>query len=248
MCTSFRKRDGHSRKVGFLTFEVCMGEDRAELRLVRLFPTGFFHVIDALALVLRSLLIVRSHVASQTKTKFKFKLKKHAIQIRPKVQPAGGRSGQIREGCFLSAGLFVQIQQGRKYETRRCAGVPNGAERSCWTHSRGSIEKGNIPMSATQNCVCSVTTGKRKATTPLASGNAREHAAVPVGCGRPREKAVPRHWHAACLMLTTVRSQNMCRTCSVLCCVFTNFNMSRASPSSLLQNTRAFCHASLSGM
>ena len=40
---------------------------------------------------------------------------------------------------------------------------------------------------ATQNCVCSVTAGKRKATASLASGSVREHAAVQVGSGRPRE-------------------------------------------------------------
>ena len=37
MCTSFRRCDGHTRKIGFLTFVVCMWEERAELRLVGLF-------------------------------------------------------------------------------------------------------------------------------------------------------------------------------------------------------------------
>ena len=35
-----------------------------------------------------------------------------------------------------------------------------------------------------------------------------------------RESAIPRHWQATCLTLITVRSQNMCRTCFVLCSVF----------------------------
>ena len=64
-----------------------------------------------------------------------------------------------------------------------------------------------------KSCVCSVMTSKRKATASLASDNVREHAAVRVGSGRLRENAVPRHQHATCLMLITVRSQNMCRTC-----------------------------------
>ena len=37
MCTSFRGCDGHSRKIGFLTFVVCMWEERAVLRMVGLF-------------------------------------------------------------------------------------------------------------------------------------------------------------------------------------------------------------------
>ena len=41
----------------------------------------------------------------------------------------------------------------------------------------------------------------------LASGSVREHEAVRVGSGRPRENAVPRNWHATWLMLITVRSQ-----------------------------------------
>ena len=49
---------------------------------------------------------------------------------------------------------------------------------------------------------------KRKATASLASGNAREHAAVRAGGGRPRENAVPRHRQATCLMLITVPSLN----------------------------------------
>ena len=43
---TFRKHDGHSRKDGFLTFDVCMWEERAELRLVLFFPSGFFQVTD----------------------------------------------------------------------------------------------------------------------------------------------------------------------------------------------------------
>ena len=34
---TFRKRDGHSRKDVFLTFDVCTWKERAELRLVGLF-------------------------------------------------------------------------------------------------------------------------------------------------------------------------------------------------------------------
>ena len=34
----FRRCDGHSWKIGFMTFVVCMWEERADLRLVGLFP------------------------------------------------------------------------------------------------------------------------------------------------------------------------------------------------------------------
>ena len=51
MCTSFRNRNGHSRKVGFfLTFVVCMWEEKAELRLICLFSV-VCPVTDLLALV-----------------------------------------------------------------------------------------------------------------------------------------------------------------------------------------------------
>ena len=56
-----------------------------------------------------------------------FSKEKSEIQIRPTIQTAGRRQGQLREGVFLRAGLFVQIQQCRNYETRRCWSVPNGA-------------------------------------------------------------------------------------------------------------------------
>ena len=75
-------------------------------------------------------------------------------------------------------------------------------------------------MPATQNCARSVTASKSTATASLASGSVREHAVVGAGSGRPRESAVPRHWQATYLMLITVRSQNVCRTCFVLCSVF----------------------------
>ena len=81
----------------------------------------------------------------------------------------------------FSRGLFVQIQQGQNYETRRCSGFPHGAECPLLTHFLG-VPENVIPMPATQNCVCSVNTNKRKATASFTCGNVREHA-------------VPRHWH-----------------------------------------------------
>ena len=51
---------------------------------------------------------------------------------------------------------------------------------------------------------------KRDATASVASGNVHEYAAARVGSGHVRENAVPRHWQTTCLMLITVRSQNMC--------------------------------------
>ena len=47
--------------------------------------------------------------------------------------------------------------------------------------------------------------------------NTYRNDAVRVGTSRLRENAVPRHWPAKYLMLITVRLQNMCRTCLVLC-------------------------------
>ena len=38
MCTSFQRCDGHSRKIGTLTFVVCMWEERAELQAVGFSP------------------------------------------------------------------------------------------------------------------------------------------------------------------------------------------------------------------
>ena len=63
----------------------------------------------------------------------------------PRTQTAERRSGQVHEG---RAGLFVLMQLGRKHETRRCSGVPNGAECLLLTNSRGSQERGKIHRDA----------------------------------------------------------------------------------------------------
>ena len=69
-------------------------------------------------------------------------------------------------------------------------------------------------------CVLSDDRQKRKRRGSLASGNVRDNAVVRAGNGRLRDNAVPRHRQATCLMLITMPSQNMCRTCFVLCGVF----------------------------
>ena len=127
---------------------------------------------------------------------------KNEFPRRPLIQTAGERSGHKREGFFFARALFVQIQQGRNYETRRCSGGPRGAECSQWAHFRGVPEKGKIPLPSDAE-LCG------KATASLASGTVREHAAVWVGSGRLRENEVPRHWQGTCPILITVLSQNM---------------------------------------
>ena len=76
-------------------------------------------------------------------------------------------------------------------------------------------------MPTTLNCGCSVTTSKKES-----DGVTRQwqchagHAVAWVGSGRLRENALPRHQQPTCLMLITVHSQHVCRTCFVLCSVF----------------------------
>ena len=124
---------------------------------------------------------------------------------------------------------------------------------------RGVPKRGSIPMPGSQNCVCPMMTSKKSATASLASGNVREHAAVPVGGCRQRENAVPRHWHAQVLQVdyrafvvhvvlcgvysikalthtsTWVRT-NVTPLVPNVSCVriicFTNVDVARASPSS----------------
>ena len=88
------------------------------------------------------------HTAKNTPRKTNPKSKTRDIQIRPKKQAAGGRSGQMREGFFAR---WRQADDGR---------VPTGAERSCWTHLRGRLEKGTIPLPESQTCVCPVMTSQ----------------------------------------------------------------------------------------
>ena len=78
------------------------------------------------------------------------------------------------------------------------SGVPRGAECSILPFSGRCKEKSDSTARDAES---------RSKKTSLASSSVREHA-------------VPRHRQATCLMLITVRSQNMCRTCFVLCSVF----------------------------
>ena len=64
-----------------------------------------------------------------------------------------------------------------------------------------------MPMPATQICVCPGVTGKKRDGVTQPDGDVLENAG-------------PRHWHATCLMFVTLCSQDMCRTCFVLCGVF----------------------------
>ena len=113
----------------------------------------------------------------------------------------------------MRTGLCVEMQQGRNYETRRCSGVPNGADLdSCSWRAR----ERKYSNSRNANCVCFVMTSKKR-NDVTRQRQCTRHAAVRVSGGRPHEITVPRHWCATCFMLITVRSQKMCRTCFVLC-------------------------------
>ena len=59
-------------------------------------------------------------------------------------------TNQIHKRRFLRADLFVQIQQGRNYETRRCSGYPKWCRMLALGPFRGVPEKRLIPMPATQ--------------------------------------------------------------------------------------------------
>ena len=109
------------------------------------------------------------------------------IPINPKRQTAGGSSGQIHEGFFWRTGLCVQMEHGWNYETRRCSGGPNGAASSHLTHFRGVPKKRLIPMAARKTCVCSVTTGKRKASAKMYANTHLYGQAVGVGCAVLRQ-------------------------------------------------------------
>ena len=68
--------------------------------------------------------------------------------------------------------------------------------------------------------------------------NTHRNDAVLVGTGRLRENAVPRHWPATYLMLISVRLQNMCRTCLVLCVFFSMKGQTRRGLEQMLTTLR----------
>ena len=107
----------------------------------------------------------RAHNNTNTKNdKCTFTKTTHERQIRPNIQTAGGRSGQIRKVfSFLRVGLFVPIQLGWNYETR-FAGVSNGAECSFLNHFRRVPEKGNILIPGIMCAQCSGVTPQRQCT------------------------------------------------------------------------------------
>ena len=82
-------------------------------------------------------------------------------------------------------------------------------------------KEGKIPLPESQTCVCPVMTSQKHATASLASGNVREPAA-----GSDWQRPSMRERSSTTLachvpnVLITMRSQNMCRTCSVLCVFF----------------------------
>ena len=89
----------------------------------------------------------------------------------------------------------MQIQQGRNYETRRCSGVPDGAQRSFWTHVCGSLEDGarvpklRVPSDHWQKDSDGVTRQRRCAGTRSCSGklwpSTRESSSTPRTCHVP---------------------------------------------------------------
>ena len=106
-----------------------------------------------------------------------------------------GRSVQIREGCFLHGSLFVQIQQARNFQTRRC---------SKWCRmltfdpfSWRAKEKVDSNARDAELCVLSDHSQKtRRRHSPAAVYTNTQLRGV--GRGRPHENAVARHWHATC--------------------------------------------------
>ena len=100
---------------------------------------------------------------------------------------------------FLRAGLFVEMQKGRNYETRRCSGAPlsnaRDAELRVLSDRRQKESDG-------------VTRQRQCARTRSCSGRERSST---------RELAVHRNWHATCPMFIVVRSQSIYRTCFLLC-------------------------------
>ena len=116
-----------------------------------------------------------------------------------------------------SSGLFVQIQQGRNYGTRRRSGGPHGGECSFLTHSRGVPKKKVIPMPATLNCLCvlsdhrqqecdGVTRQRQCARTRSCSGRLRPS----------RERSFTALPCQMLMLLTSVPPQNRRRACFVL--------------------------------
>ena len=134
--------------------------------------------------------------------------------------------------------------------------------------------KENVDSSACDTDLCVLSdTVTRKATASLASGNGRERAASRVGSGRLRENAVPRHRQTTCpLSISLHFAKHVENVFLSLRCILdestfphidagtekssrrssplslASINMSRASPSSLLQSTHGFYQAPLSAM